>query len=229
MKRIAFSWCVVFPIIILFQGCAYGPHLVQAPLMHEKNQAQISVGLSLPSLPALSLAAAYAPTDHLAIQAQGEYLFPFFYHAQLALGYYKLFPNNTVLENYYGAEIGNVNGYLDANPGHLSGTYTIGFAQINYGKIGLKAHGEIGCGLKIGYQYGDFIDDNYYTYSGAIRAAEKPFYYHGMVFEPTLFYRFGWEHFRIGLQIAGCYAPSFVEHQIPYIPLNAGISFNYTF
>ncbi|MDD3405619.1 MAG: hypothetical protein PHH23_05090 [Paludibacteraceae bacterium] len=170
----------------------------------------------------------------IAIQAQGEYLLkndylPFWniYHAQLAVGYYNKFSNNTVVENYYGGEIGNIG--TSKTVGDLIGNYAIGFTQINYGKIGLKAHGEVGGGLKIGYQYGEFSDVNYYADQKQKYGYKETLYYHGLVLEPTIFYRFGWEHFRIGLQLSGCYAPSFVKYKLLYNPITGGISFTYRF
>jgi hypothetical protein len=210
---------------IILQGCAYckqyGPHMVNVPLMTGKNDIQLSVGASFPSRPALSLSAAYAPTDHFAMQVQGEYMFNNQYHTQLALGYYNKFANNTVIENYYGAEIGSMRDfpYYFATKDY-KGNYAIGFTQINYGKIGLKAYGEVGGGLKIGYLYGEFAVPFY-------DATPQIIPYHNLVLEPTIFYRFGWEHFRIGLQVSGCYLPSLIKEY--YLPLwgTSGIKYNY--
>jgi len=233
MKHIILFCHLIISLGLLLQGCAYGPHIVEVPLMRGKNDAKINVGLSFPTLalPAISLSATYAPTDHFAIQGQGEYMFNNYYHAQLAFGYYHKFANNTVLENYYGAEIGNGTGWrkVHVDENFLSGTYTIGFTQINYGKIGLKANGEVGGGLKIGYQYGEFFDHYYYHDKISTSAYSGNFYYHGLVLEPTIFYRFGWEHFKIGFQLSGCYAPSLVKYKLPYAKFSGGISFSYQY
>lgn len=227
MKKIILYCCFVISFGLLLQGCAYGPHIVDIPLMSKKHDAQISVGISSPALPAISISAAYAPIDNFAIQVQGEYLFYDQYHTQLALGYFQKFTNNTVLENYYGAELGNLNYSTNTRETNsLIGNYTIAFTQINYGKIKLKAHGEVGGGLKIGYQYGEFLDQNYFSEYGS---PVNKIYYHGIVLEPTIFYRFGWEHLRIGLQLSGCYAPSFGEYYLPYSKINGGLSFIYKF
>ncbi|NCD00264.1 MAG: hypothetical protein EOL95_11270 [Bacteroidia bacterium] len=222
-------------LISALSSCSImGPQADPIALLQGKNDAMVTAGLSAPGVSNTILGAAvsatYAPTDHFALQAHAEfpfgsnrYQYPFY--TSLNMGYFTNLGSNVIIENFYGGGFGNISTYSDPEIFCFGyGNVVRAYTQINCGRINLgRVHGEFGGGLKLGYvgYYYSFEAD----LGGNIQYTNR--WSHGMLIEPTIFYRFGWEHWKIGLQITGSFSPIFPNGII--LGCDPSITLNYCF
>lgn len=207
MKRIWLLLVIVSSSLL--SGCGlYVPQLVDVPLIEEKHDLRVDLGVS-PNVNNLGgqLSASYGLTEHIAIQ--GHYaLAKNSSTAQGAVGWFKKF-DKSVLEVYAGYGYGR--GYNDVRPfeNDICGVpdfYHAAFAQVDYGWNNLSnSHIDLAFALKSGVVIGDvtypvFEDPDWFQ----VESQEVRF-----LMQPTAVVRFGWEHFKFNIKVTYCLvAPS---------------------
>lgn len=213
-------YLIVACLLATLSSCIMmGPQADPIALLQGKNDAMITAGISVPgSIAAATVSGSYAITDHFAVQAHAE--LPFYkktetypFYTDLGAGYYTKLKENVILENFYGGGYGHAQTYTSAsttgkeifNSGRTMRAYT----QVNCGMVNLgRAHTEFGGGLRIGYEgYHWIYQDTYWNSPEPVHEGlEEDDWRHSMLIEPIFFVRFGWEHWKIGLQLAGRYS-----------------------
>jgi len=225
--KIAF---MLFLIILFITGCSlYNPQTVDIPLINKRNDLRIDAGIS--SMISAHTTISYGLTKKIAVQTFGSIGSDHTYYFQGAVGYFKTFGNNKVMEIYTGMGHGYSYCYNDANPGSLYGNYNLYFTQVNYGKIdGHFAHMDYGLSLKVGYMHSSLTDQNYYgNYSDS-----GPFITYNdenLAMEPSAFLRLGGERLKFSLQLGSCGIYKFTnkDNHLPYSYINLGLGLNYRF
>jgi len=205
--RMLYSHLILSMIVIcgLMTSCfSYYPRLTNVPLIKEKGDTRIEVGLGLP--PSIQASFSQGATEKIAYQISGSIdpNGPFNYgngsnttglYGQGAIGLYRNIQDRDVLELYGGFGCGRSDAYNDANPGHLYGNFQSYFLQFNYGYVGKnKVNLETGFGMKAGLLHSNMTDANYFMSSREDYLSNGPYpIYHlnGLLFEPTVFLRLG--------------------------------------
>lgn len=213
---------------LFISGCVIYPHTLDIPLISEKNEIKIDAGVSV--MPSASATVSYGLTSKMVVQASanvgGEN-----HYIQGAVGFFKNYRQNNVMEVYAGVGTGYGDAYQSSMPGNLAGNYQLSFAQLNLGKRKLKfANMDIGAGLKSGLLTSNLSDKNYfYWYS---EYGPFPSYKDlSVLFQPSVVARIGGENLKFSLKVSGLWLHSFSENdrQFPYSHFNLGIGLNYAF
>ena len=215
--------------VIMTSGIVYQPQTVDIPLISKKNDLRIDAGVSI--LPSANATVSYGLTDKIALQTYGSVGADEKYYFQGAVGIYKKYNNQKIMELYSGFGYGYGSAYKDANPGDLYGNYQQYFLQLNYGKVDCKiANMDYGFGLKAGLLHSNLTDDNYYDFY----SETGPFItYHdnSLLIEPTMFLRFGGEKLKFNIKLGSCWIYKFTntDKEFPYSFINLGLGLNYRF
>jgi len=173
---------IIVALLAIMTGCAtYYPQIVDVPLIKEKGDLRINAGASW--APSVHATVSYGMTDVVAVQMYGSLDFGGRGHVQGALGLFKGFENNAVIELYGGYGYGNSLNWDEELPQMTSRDYHLPFIQFNIGKSDRSSvHVDYGLGLKVGYL-------NTYLLS---RDDYRPSYsYNDLIAEPCIFFRFG--------------------------------------
>ena len=223
-------------ILIFLNGCvAYYPQVVDIPLIKQKGDLRINTGaFFIPNLngtmyengnSALSSFGFHATfsagiTDFLAAQSYASFDGMARIHVQGALGVYKGFENNTVIESYNGFGYGNGFGSALIRE-TLKDNYWLAFSQFNIGKTNVGAKKiDFGMGLKGGYLYTslvetaplDFFDDIIYKKNG-------------WIMEPSLFFRCGKGKVKFNTTINYLWTDTIIDNY--YFPLSVSMGVNF--
>jgi len=185
--------------IILLSGCAvYMPQPVDIPLIKEKGDIRVNAGVFVtPVVDSAGMAGAHVTfsaglTNVLAIQVFTSIDLLMRAHLQGALGLYKSFENNAVIEIYGGYGYGS-SGWFSREL--KSDSYHLLFAQFNIGKTGIgKLNFDFGFGLKSGCIFNDYANYNKY-YSPKIEGK------YGWMIEPSAFFRFGGKRVKYNMAV----------------------------
>ena len=215
---------VILAMIFFFGSCVYYPHLTDIPLIREKYDTKLELGVT-PLPPTAHATVSYGATKNIAIQAVGTIGADNKYYSHGAIGLFKNNQNRKVMELYGGFGYGYSMLSNLSDPGSLCGNYHVYFTQFNMGRID-KKNMEYGFGLKSGYLQSKMTNNNYINdYPDSI------YYLKRIIIEPTFFVRFGWEKFKFQIGIGGCwmFKVNHTDKTIPWSPLNLGISINYNF
>ena len=188
--------------------------------MHEQNEVQISCGFT--SLAGVNGSLAYAPGEHVAIQAYGSMHTREIRYLQGAVGYYTKGKSGLNFEIYAGMGGGNGNDLGYGEEVYVNGDYFLYFAQANFGKTNLgSAHIDFGLGIKTGIFDAKVID-----YTNPV-----PLHYsnNSLLVEPQAFVRMGGEKLKAGFQLNGCaiFPVNHQESKLLYYPAIFGLSINY--
>jgi hypothetical protein len=213
---------------IFISGCVIYPQTFDIPLISEKNEIKIDAGVSV--MPSASATVSYGLTNKMAVQASAN-IGSDNHYVQGAVGLFKNYGINNVMEIYAGLGTGYGDAYKSSMPGNLAGNYQLSFAQLNLGKRKLKfANMDIGAGLKTGLLTSNLTDKNYfYWYS---EYGPFPNYKDlSALVQPSVVARIGGENLKFSLMVSGLWLHSFSENerQIPYSHFNVGIGLNYAF
>jgi len=218
--------CKLFSAIVIFllSGCAsYYPQVVDIPLIKEKGDIRLNAGAFM--APNFEDAAnlgghvtySHGVTNVLAVQGYGSLDFMLRIHLQGALGLYKGFENNSVIEMYggYGFGTGGMwNVQMDF--------YQLAFAQFNLGKYNQgKANIDYGLGLKGGYMYNDY--SNYNNILNLPNIEKK----YSWLIEPSVFFRIGGSRIKYNMTVNYFWASTIPE--IYYFPISVGMGVNFKF
>ena len=173
---------MIVALLALFTGCAtYYPQVVDVPLIKEKGDLRVNYGASWS--PSLHGTVSYGATEILAVQTYGSYDLIGRFHLQGALGLFKKFENNAVIELYGGYGYGNRITQYDDKIHLTNREYHFPFVQFNIGKSDhVSVNVEYGLGLKAGYLNTYLLSS--YDFSPSYR-------YSDWVIEPCVFFRFG--------------------------------------
>lgn len=213
---------------IFFTGCVIYPQTFDIPLISEKNELKIDGGVSV--IPSASATVTFGLTDKTAVQASGN-IGSDNHYLQGAVGIYKNYRTNNVMEVYAGLGSGYGDAYQSSMPGNLAGNYRIGFAQFNIGQRKLDfANMDIGAGLKTGLINSNLTDKNYFQWYGEYGPFPD---YHDVSFlvQPSIVARLGGKNLKFSMKASYLWLHSFSENErhIPYSRYNVGIGLNYGF
>ena len=213
----------------------YHQQAVDIPLLQEKGdlQADISAGMTEAMLFGLSANAnvSYAVSQHIGVQAYGDFSSPDLYYMQGAAGGFFPMSKNFVMEAYAGMGIGQgkINGkrYIDTQQqGYLHSTYNEAFVQWDAGFVALaNSHLDVGLGVRAGEIFGQTSEYCYY----APTDNEITYREQHLFAEPQLMLRVGWEHFKFSFKFGGCLidGEEEVTRHFPIHNLNFGLGISY--
>jgi len=182
-------------VLLLLNSCAsYYPQVVDIPLIKKKEDKRINAGCFItPELKNFGVSGTYSQgvTNLLAVQAYTSVDCMLRFHLQGALGLYKGFENNTVIELYTGYGFGTAGWLLYKI---TADNYQLGFAQFNIGKSGIGAlNFDYGLGLKGGVIYNDY--SKYNEHHSDYKILNK----YGWMAEPSAFIRFGGKNIKFNM------------------------------
>lgn len=214
----------------------YLPTLEDISLISHKNELRIGTGITMLAPVPLSSTTTitYGFTDDFAIQCHGitSRLWDiesdnYFHGASGAVGKYKQFENQSIVELYMGTGYGSSHfSYVNVSTGNetdLTAVYMQYFLKINYGKTGKgKYHFERGVSMKC--EFSDFrVVDHYVS-----RRSE---YYkkRHIAVEPSLYSALGGEKFKVGAILGGVIPLEIVSNsgKFDYEYLNFAFTLNY--
>ena len=204
-KRCNINQIKIYIVLILpmaLIGCvAYYPQAVDIPLIKEKGDLRIDGGFATPSFPFyVHGTVSYGLTNVMATQVYGSLDFYGRYCIQGAVGFFKKFESENIIEFYGGYRHGNTFKFDVNFNNHLA------FAQFNIGKTNQgKLNMDYGLGLRSGYLRVNFEE---YLFGGN----NTPHSANGLVIEPSVFFRFGNEEKKIGFKINYLYTKIVEEH-----------------
>lgn len=212
---------IVSVFLLLAESCTiYLPQTASIPLMNERNEVQISGGFT--SLAGVNGSVAFAPGDHVALQAYGSMHTSEIRYYQGSVGYYTKSKSNINFEIYAGLAAGNGNDLGYGDEVYVNGDYQLYFAQANVGQTNLgKAHIDYGFGLKTGMFDAKVID---YTHTYPLHYTNNFW-----LLEPQSFVRMGGEKFKVGFQANGTWIFNMNNQtsMLLFYPLNLGLSINF--
>lgn len=171
----------------------YGPTCLDFPMLDGKGDTRLDVALL--DLGASSTVS-YGMTDNLFVQAEAFYKndgVSSRYYGQVASGWYSNY-DNRIVELFGGVNYGYGNcSRIDIEK---YGNYATCFLQGNYGWKGLaNSHIDVALGTKLGYTSSSLsVYDPIYN-----KTYER--YFQGLLFEPAVNFRFGWEKLKFNLKI----------------------------
>ena len=214
---------ICITVLIALNGCAaYYPQVVDAPLIKEKGDIRLNSGMFIAPGDSKSLTGGHATfsaglTNMIAVQGYVSADFLSNGYAQGALGLFKAFDNNTVIELYSGYGVGGGDSQYEDNPYFKNLNYHLPFAQFNIGKTNVGSlHIDYGLSLKGGYLY-----TKYEEYE-----EPEPFYKEGWMFEPSLFFRLGGRRVKFSTKVN--YQWNRVIEDEIYFPLSVSMGINFS-
>jgi len=221
---------------ILLNGCvAYYPQVVDIPLIRKKGDIRVDAGYFLiPNINGstndsndegefqpFSDAGFHATfsagiTDILAVQTYASVDGMFRVHLQGALGLYKGFENNTVIELYSGLGYGNGFGWWRVF-NDAKDDYFLSFAQFNIGKTNMGAKRmDYGLGLKGGYMKTTSANIDFWY--------ETIYKKNGWIIEPSVFFRFGGRRVKFCTKVNYLWTNSIIDEY--YFPVSISMGVN---
>lgn len=220
-------------LVVSMSSCTVIPHTTDIPLIREKGDLRVDAGVSI--IPTANATVSYGLSEKIAVQAYGSYGADHPYYLQGAVGLFKNKENNYVTEWYAGAGTGNAEVTDSANPGKLKGNYQLYFTQFNIGKLNSNfLNADYGLGLKAAYARSKFTDEDYFDiyyldgdFANFIYPVQTD---NGLVFQPTVFGRFGKGRLKFNLKASGLLYYQFTnrENKLPVGYFNVGIGLNYS-
>lgn len=220
----------IFLLPLLMSSCiVYTPQLSSIPLMTHKGEMQTSAALQIDPMAQLqgNLDIAYAPTDHIAVQAFGS-IGGGSHAIQGKVGYYLPMRYHTVFEGYIGGGYGSHRYLGDTD---TTGQYqhrfnsanTPLFMQINYGFANLTwANIDVALGMKGGLL-------SYESSETRNNVTEQAQGTYGLV-EPQFVLRLGPQNAKLQFQVGYCHI--FVpagEPVLNYVPISCSFGLNFQF
>lgn len=219
-------------VLILLSSCTIIPHTTDIPLIREKGDLRIDAGVSI--IPTANATVSYGLSEKIAVQAYGSYGADLPYYLQGAVGLFKNKGNDVVTEWYAGAGTGNSEAYESGKWGTLKGNYQLYFTRFNIGKLNSNfLNADYGLGLKAAYARSKFTDKDYfdiYYLEGDFDSFVFPIQTdNGLVFQPTVFGRFGKGSLKFSVRAGGLLYYQFTnkDNQLPVGYFNLGIGVNY--
>ena len=226
---------IIVTVLLFLNGCvAYYPQVVDIPMIKHKGDIRINAGgFFIPNLNATTDESGFHAvsdvgfhetfsagiTDLLAVQSYLSVDGLFRIHVQGALGVYKGFENNTVVESYSGFGYGNGFGSALFRES-LKDNYYLAFTQFNIGKTNIGAkHIDYGLGLKSGYLFTSLVE------TAPLDNADNIIYKKdGWIIEPSLFFRFGGKRVKFCTTVNYLWTESIIDKY--YFPLNVSMGVN---
>jgi hypothetical protein len=208
-------------IFLLLNSCTvYLPQPASIPLMNQKNEVQLSGGVTM--LGGVDGSVAYAPGQHVAMQVYGSLHTTQISYFQGAIGYCTKSKSDINFEIYGGVGSGNGDSFGFNSFNNANGGYMLYFAQGNFGQTNLgSAHLDYGFGLKSGI-FDISVKDN---------TSSLPITYNSnsWLIEPQAFVRMGGERLKVGFQlnVVGIFDTNSNNPVVFYYPVNFGLSINY--
>ena len=195
----------IFIYILLFllgvsEAGIYGPVTHDMPMLQQKYDMRLDFDLNLVGATA---SGAYAFGDHWGVQGSLQGMaFPVSrYGGQLSAGWFTPMGKNNIVEVYAGASVGQ--GKRDTPDLDIyEALFQSYFVQADYGWCGLaNSHIDIALGVKCGYLFGDGEHGGYVNNLETDQTTfyTTPFTYSAPFIEPSLVFRFGWEHLKFNL------------------------------
>ena len=218
--------CII--VLIAINGCAvYYPQVVDIPLIKEKGDIRLDGGLFVapgseskegadPAGSHVTISAGL--TNVIAVQGYVNVDFLLNGYAQGALGLFKGFDNNAVIELYsgYGFGGGGLESENKEDHYYKNLDYHLPFVQFNIGKTDVgSSHIDYGLALKGGYLY-----TKYFKYK-----EPEPIYKEGWMFEPSLFFRIGGSRVKFSTKVN--YQWTKVIEDESYFPLSVSMGINF--
>ena len=215
---------LVVVALIFVSGCAvYYPQPVDIPLIKEKGDIRVDAGFFIApgskEDKESGTAGGYGTfsmgvTNFIAAQAyiNIDVLGRSFIHG--ALGLFKGFENNTVIELYGGYGGGTGFSFGDENDG-----YNLAFSQFNIGKTGIgKAHIDYGLGLKAGYIR---------SYYGKDTPLDYRYQNNGWIVEPSIFFRIGGKRVKFCTKVNYLWTETISSNYYFPVIVSGGINLNF--
>ena len=225
----------------LFGSCAvYHPQTNDIPLLDHRNDFRIDGGISVTEAGQLdgNLSAAYAITDHLAVQGFCDFTQEGRHFLQGALGAYFPLGSGWVTEAYagYGTGYGiahNLHPFFSDTRedirGRLDAHYGMEFLQLNIGRNARIV--DFGLGLKAGLLSNRTEDSCYYAWGEIYDMNNGTLHFneHHLLLEPQIFVRVGGEKVKVSLRVGYCWMQDIepLSRHFPIHRLNAGIGLNF--
>ena len=226
MRSKTFIIIFISTFLLLLNSCVtyYYPQAVDVPLIKEKGDFRLDVGgFIIPKinptnesdssvLADMGIHSTFSAgiTDLLATQTFVSLDVLLRVHLHGALGLYKAFDNNTVMELYCGFGYGN--GFLSGMHSEGKDDYLLSFAQFNIGHSGSgKSNTDFGLGLKGGYLHTNSVNGDFYKKNG-------------WVFDPSIFIRFGGNKAKYNIKLIYMWTDTVAEQY--YFPLSMSMGVN---
>ena len=230
MKHITIIKILTLCGMALSTSCAiYHPQLGDIPLIREKGDTRIDLGISL-TPPVVRTSVSYGLTESIAVQVAGNFMGEPVsdnrYYVQGATGLYKHLQNGNVMELYGGFGYGYGFSDYGFNARSLSGNYQAYFTQFNYGVIrGKNKNTELAFGLKMGYLHTNVTKDK--DRSDGVNYDRRN--ENGVFLEPTTLLRTGGEKLKFQIGLGGCWEFKInrTERFSRAWPFNLGLGINY--
>lgn len=226
MKSIILN-CFILICILILPSCAiYIPQMVDLPLISKKKELNIDCGIARKLSAHATIS--YGLTKNIAIQTFGNINIDENNYLQGALGYFKKFDNNYIIEIYTGGGIGSGAKWAPSYNDPLNADYYLAFTQINYGKVDCEIDNvDFGFSLKSGYIYSYIwnLDElNQMRYFG-------DFYNYGsknLLFEPVFLLRSGKKRLKFNFKLGIAWIHSLTSEPPPSNKIfNVGIGLHY--
>lgn len=242
-RRTNRSWLLcllVASLLSMLNACAvYHPQTVDIPLLDHRSDLRIDAAASLTEAGQLdgNLSAAYALTDHIAVQGFGNFTKEQFF-VQGALGTYFPLGSGWVAEGYAGYGWGHGTAHSlhplfsdtreDIN-GRLDASYNMEFLQLNIGRNAKIV--DFGLGLKTGLLSHHTIDSCYYAWGEAYDMNNGMLHFneHHWLLEPQLFVRLGSENVKFTVRLGYCWMQDteLLTRHFPIHRFNIGFGVNF--
>ena len=225
MRRRIIINLTVTALLFSLCGCSslYRPQVMSVPLIDRKGELRADIGPGCASV-------ALGVTDHIAAQGYVKNNSNEGTKLQFAAGLFSPVGNKGVAELYAGYS--NTWGDIVSSSGLFTTDYQAGriqsyFLQGNYGfkRLGQGDHMELGFGLRGGMLLYDVnlktieenssVDEQGNTVTNTVVTQNKDVQGEAPFLEPSIIWRFGWEHFKINIS----YSWSITNKlEIPYTP-----------
>ncbi|MCQ2260703.1 MAG: hypothetical protein MJZ77_04840 [Bacteroidales bacterium] len=212
------------------EGGIYGPVNHDMPMLQQKNDIRLDFDLNCVGATA---SAAYAFSNHWGVQGSFQGMdFPIRarYGGQLSAGWFTPLNTNNIFEVYAGASIGH--GKRGQVNDEYEALYQSYFVQADYGWCGLaNSHIDVALGVKGGYLYGNVehsvVLNNPETDESMF--VEYPYTHSAPFIEPTVLFRFGWEHLKFNLNASMTFSRNNKGASITNPEPRVGVGLNYYF
>ena len=211
-------------VLVLLNSCLtyYNPKTVDIPLIKGRGDMRMNTGLFISNDFHGSLLAgcngtfSAGVTNVLAYQAHINLDMMSDLYLQNALGLYKRFENNTVVEMYGGYGYGTNTGDYSERKNN----YHLAFTRLNAGKCNLgTANLDFGLGLQGGYLNGFFINNIPYADQNYQRKQ-------GWLIEPSAFIRLGKSRVKYNMIVNYSWTSMGATAYQLHLPLSVGIGVN---
>lgn len=226
MKKIAYLF---LPVLLLVSCEVYRPALPDIPILEQKGDAQVEAGFNFPF--SADVSAAYAVTDHLAVQAYGEYDLADagivgLGTGRMAVGYYTPWSSMMYVGLYAGGSLGVTNQLIHRNEydDHTHSDFHTLFAQFDWG-IRPASWFEFAVRIAVGTMgYTPSRTKTYYETGLVDHSTDTPF--SGFMLEPSARISFGARNFKVNIKGGISMIPNCYEFHEPYM-IGLGVSYRF--